>query len=131
MRCPKLYGLPKIHKKDTPMRAIVSAFNSSVYKLEQYLASILQLLVEKADSDIKHFIQLLRNLKLDQNDIISSFDVKSLYPSIPVDEALQEIAETENFPTHCLKNAYFMFGNHIYKQTEGAAMGSSLSLTSL
>ena len=41
-RCPKLYGLPKIHKKDTPMRPIVSAFNSPVYKLEKYLASILQ-----------------------------------------------------------------------------------------
>ena len=87
--------------------------------------------MEKADSYIKnseHFIQLFRNLKPDQNDVIASLDVKSLYPSIPVDEALQEIAKTENFPTHildlskhCLKNAYFMFDNHIYKQTEDAA----------
>ena len=93
--------------------------------------------MEKAESYIKnskHFIQLLRNPKLDKNDIIASFEVKFLYPSIPVDKALQQIAETENFSTHildlskhCLKNAYFMFDNHIYKQTEGAAMGFSLS----
>ena len=63
-RCPKLYGLPKIHKKDTPMRPIVSAFNSPIYKLEKYLASILQSSVEKADSYIKnfeHLNQLLSN----------------------------------------------------------------------
>ena len=89
--------------------------------------------MEKADSYIKnseHFIQLLRNVKLEKYDIIASFDVKSVYPSIPVDEALQEIAETENFPTHILdlskhslKNAYFMFDNHIYKQNRRCSNG--------
>jgi hypothetical protein len=136
-RCPKFYGLPKIHKDGVPLRPIVSAFNSPTNNLEKYLASHLQPIVEKANSYVKNseqFTQILDLLTIDQNDILASFDVKSLYPSIPVDEALKQIADNEDLPAHiidlsrhCLKNAYFMYDGQIYRQTDGAAMGSSLS----
>ena len=33
-----LYGLPKIHKKDVPLRPIISNCNSPTYRLSKYLA---------------------------------------------------------------------------------------------
>ena len=39
---PKLYGLPKIHKKNTPLRPIVSCQGSVTYGVEKELARILK-----------------------------------------------------------------------------------------
>lgn len=36
MQIPKLYGLPKIHKPDIPMRLIVYAKNSSTQEMEKH-----------------------------------------------------------------------------------------------
>lgn len=62
------------------------------------------------------------------------FYSKSLYLSIPIKEALQLISDDEEFlkdimelVQHFLTNSYFLFESHIYKQTQGAAVGSSLS----
>lgn len=38
---PRLYGLPKIHKPDIPLRPIVSFLSSPTYNLSKHLASIL------------------------------------------------------------------------------------------
>ncbi|XP_071052133.1 uncharacterized protein [Onthophagus taurus] len=38
---PRIYGLPKIHKPDVPLRPIVSAINSPTYQLAKHLAKIL------------------------------------------------------------------------------------------
>ncbi|VDQ09533.1 unnamed protein product [Trichobilharzia regenti] len=38
---PNLYGLPKIHKVDNPLRPILSMCNSSTHKLAKWLADIL------------------------------------------------------------------------------------------
>ena len=37
---PQLYGLPKIHKKDTPLRPIVSSIDPPTYKLAKHLANV-------------------------------------------------------------------------------------------
>ena len=42
---PRLYGLPKIHKKDIPMRPIVSFINSPLYNLSKFLCKLLSPLV--------------------------------------------------------------------------------------
>lgn len=38
---PKIYGLPKIHKPDWPLRPIVSQIDSPTYKLASHLSSVL------------------------------------------------------------------------------------------
>ncbi|XP_043263261.1 uncharacterized protein LOC122403673 [Colletes gigas] len=43
---PKLYGLPKIHKDNIPLRPIVSAINSPTHNLAKYLCRVLQPLTE-------------------------------------------------------------------------------------
>ena len=37
-RLPLLYGLPKIHKPEVPLRAIVSFIHSPTYQLSKHLA---------------------------------------------------------------------------------------------
>ena len=39
---PRLYGLPKIHKEDVPLRPIVSAIGSPTYTLAKHLTGLLK-----------------------------------------------------------------------------------------
>ncbi|XP_074031353.1 uncharacterized protein [Leptinotarsa decemlineata] len=136
-KCPKLYGLPKIHKTDVPLRPIVSAINSPTQNLEKYLSKIMQPKTELAEFYVRnseHLVDIIKNIKLNDTDLLASLDIKSLYPSIPINEALATIRTDHSFPQHvtdlaehCLKNTYFIFDKQIYKQVEGAPMGSSLS----
>ena len=49
---PKFYGLPKIHKPDTPLRPIVSSCGSVTYGMAKELAKILKPLVGKSPHHI-------------------------------------------------------------------------------
>ena len=49
---PKFYGLPKIHKPDTPLRFIVSSCGSVTYGVAKELAKILKPLVGKSPHHI-------------------------------------------------------------------------------
>ena len=39
---PRLYGLPKTHKKDCPLRPILSMIGSAQHKLAQYMSRLLK-----------------------------------------------------------------------------------------
>jgi hypothetical protein len=91
---PHLYGLPKIHKPDIPLRPIVSSIGSPCYALAGFLHKILSPLAGRSESFVKnsgHFIQLLKPVNLRRQDTLVSFDVVSLFTNVPVDEALQVI----------------------------------------
>ena len=45
---PKLYGLPKLHKPNIPMRPIVSFCGSPTYELSKYLTTILKPLTNES-----------------------------------------------------------------------------------
>ena len=49
---PKFYGLPKIHKPDTPLRPIVSSCGSVTYGVAKELTKILKPLVGKSPHHI-------------------------------------------------------------------------------
>ena len=49
---PLLYGLPKIHKPDIPLRPIASFIQSPSYQLSKHLAHILSPLVGNTDSHV-------------------------------------------------------------------------------
>ena len=62
MRCPvpqpaKLYGLPKLHKPNVPMRPIVSFCGSPTYELSKYLTTILKPLTDES----RHKLQSTEN----------------------------------------------------------------------
>ena len=91
---PQLYGLPKIHKPNTPFRPIVSSIGSSTQLLAKELARILNPLRGNTSSYIKnssHFVQTLDSISMCVSDLMVSFDVKSLFTRVPIPEALQII----------------------------------------
>jgi hypothetical protein len=73
-----LYGLPKVHKPDIPLRPLVSSISSPCYALAGFLHKILSLLVAKSESFFKnssHFVQLLKTVNLQSLDILISSNV--------------------------------------------------------
>ncbi|CAK9810876.1 hypothetical protein ANTPLA_LOCUS6713 [Anthophora plagiata] len=134
-RAPRLYGLPKIHKPDVPLRPIVSAIGSPTYNLAKYLTKILKPLTGKTTSHIQnstHFIQKIQNIRLEPNDILVSFDVQSLFTNIPIQDSINILKNripNNLIPLvhHCLTSTYFLFQNQYYQQTSGTAMGSPIS----
>ena len=79
---PKFYGLPKIHKKDTPLRPIVSSTGTVSYNTAKELARKLKPLVGMSSHHLqntKDFIQQLKEVKLQQDETIISYDVKALF----------------------------------------------------
>ncbi|XP_054711439.1 uncharacterized protein LOC129221028 [Uloborus diversus] len=93
---PRLYGLPKIHKEELPLRPIVSAINSPTHLLSKHLASFLKPHVGATESfvrDSSHFIEKLKTYSLQSTDILVSFDVVSLFTRVPIKEAMENVRE--------------------------------------
>ena len=146
--CPKFYGLPKIHKPNVPLRPIVASRGSATYNLAQHLKEILKPLVGNTQHHVLNsssFIQEIKDLRLDPNDVLISFDVVSLFTNVPVDETCNIIKQKllDDISLHertqlsvdeiidllklCLSNTCFQWRDSFYEQTSGAAMGSPLS----
>ncbi|KAK8773731.1 hypothetical protein V5799_011736 [Amblyomma americanum] len=84
---------------------------------------------------------------IEDDEILVSFDVKSLFTSVPTDlavkvrtDALQadatvpertpiEVPDLSRLLQFCLSNTCFTFQESIYKQVHGTAMGASISVT--
>ena len=65
---PKFYGLPKVHKKDMPLRPIVSCRGSIFYNVAKFVADIISPLAGKSPYHLKnslHLKQQLENVKLE------------------------------------------------------------------
>ena len=145
---PKFYGLPKIHKPDTPLRPIVSSCGSVTYGVAKELAKILKPLVGQSPHHInstQDFVEQAKHFKLESGECLSSYDVSALFTSVPIDPALQiikdllvkdntlkertvmDVEDIILLLEFCLKNTYFSFQGQFYEQVEGAAMGSPVS----
>ena len=145
---PKFYGLPKIHKDGVPLRPIVSSIGSVTYNLSKYLADLLAPLTGHTVhhiKDSKDFVNTIQELQVDESECMVSFDVTSLFTSIPVKEALtatqnalilrqswrgKTMLSMDSISTLlelCLNTTYFMFRGLFYRQRHGCAMGSPVS----
>ena len=145
---PKFYGLPKIHKPDTPLRPIVSSCGSVTYSVTKELAKILKPLVGKSPNHInstQDFVEQVKHITLGPGECLSSYVASALFTSVPIDPALniiKDLLEKDNtlkertvlavndiilLLEFCLKNTYFSFQDQFYEQVEGAAMGSPVS----
>ena len=79
---PRMYGLPKIHKKDVPLRPILSMTGSSQHQLAQWLTSVidpvLSLYSTFCISDSFSFANEVKTFKFPSSVFLCSFDVSSL-----------------------------------------------------
>ena len=121
----QIYGSPKIHKQSAPLRPIVNTIGSPIYNLAKFLAERLKPLIGNTFSYVKystHLVKMMEHWKIKEGDILTSFDVVSLYTKIPIDEVIEVIRDIVNNdePTKlveiCLKSTFFSFRGEIYEQ---------------
>ncbi|KAI5642939.1 reverse transcriptase (RNA-dependent DNA polymerase) domain-containing protein [Phthorimaea operculella] len=141
---PRLHGYYKLHKEDAPIRPVVSYTGAPAYNLAKKANAILKKEINIEQHTVKNSIDLINKIKdhtLPQDATLVSFDVKNLFPSIPIDECKsaisemliesrmepQQIIDLQHTISVCLEQNYFTFNNTIYKQNQGLAMGSPLS----
>ena len=93
---PKFYEFPKLHKPDTPLRPIVSSCGSVTYGVAKELTKILKPLVGKSPHHInstQDFVEQVRNITLAPGKCLSSYDVSTLFTSVPVGPAIRVIKD--------------------------------------
>ncbi|XP_046841047.1 uncharacterized protein LOC124435142 [Xenia sp. Carnegie-2017] len=86
-----LYGLPKIHKSSIPLRPILSSIDHYSYKLAKFFIPFLTPISANSHviKDSFSFVQDLLQSDINANNVVmASFDVKSLFTKIPVDETI-------------------------------------------
>jgi hypothetical protein len=145
---PKLYGLPKTHKPNCPLRPILSMIGSPQHKLAKYLTSLLTPVSDRFSKyvvkDSFSFVELIKSIPLSNGvkQHMCSFDIKSLFTNIPLVEVTNICLEylyhsdttAPNMPEEVFRellelatvNVEFSFNNHMYRQIDGVAMGSPL-----
>jgi len=142
---PKAYGLPKIHKANFPFRIIISSVNTALYSLAKFINKIIKDNLPRTTSHVNNSFEVydsLCGLNLNNNFVITSFDVISLFTNVPMELAVEGINKRRHHFEHATKipmdeflltikfiltSTYFTFNNTIYKQTYGTPMGSPLS----
>ena len=101
---PRFYGLPKIHKSAVPLRPIVSFVNSPAYNVSKFLSRILSGLVKNnyGVRKSREIVEYVKNCHVQKNEIFVSFDVVSLFTSVPVDKAFDLVLELLSSDVLCL-----------------------------
>ena len=145
-RPPRMYGLPKVHKRDIPMRPITSGIGSAPHKLAKCLAKPLSdTLGSISGAHLRNssdLIDRLKNLNFKGKKLVS-FDVKALFTNVPVDGAMEAVkrvvdnTDENDLPVNkrdymklismCVGFGAFIFNENEYRQHRGLAMGSPLS----
>ena len=140
---PILYGLPKIHKNNIPIRPVVSYVNAPAVKICKYLNNLLNNIFVSpfSVSNSLDLIDSLQKVKIQNSFKLISFDITNLFPSIPITDLkiiLSKLINSsfsvpsqrehiQNLLDICLNQNYYIFNNTYYRQNEGLPMGSPLS----
>ncbi|XP_044762033.1 uncharacterized protein LOC123319229 [Coccinella septempunctata] len=143
---PRMYGNPKIHKENIPMRPIVSDVKGPTCKLSEYIAQILTSAYDDTNNyyvkDSFDFSAKINNFELPPGYVLISLDVVNLFGNISrelvlaaLDDSWDKISEHCTIPqekfkqiiTFLMDSGYFMFNGKYYFQMFGCIMGSRLS----
>ncbi|MEL6805942.1 MAG: hypothetical protein AAFO91_19435, partial [Bacteroidota bacterium] len=145
----KLFSMAKVHKDGCPLRPVLSAINTPEYNLAKWLEQHLKPFVDDQHTvaSSSEFVNQLHTLRPADTDVCVSFDIKSLYTNVPLEEVIDDIIVTvfaedpkTTFFTNSaitkrvLKNmlkvcsqSIFLFNEKVFKQIDGVAMGSPLA----
>lgn len=87
----RLYCLPKIHKPTLEMRALVSGIDSPTEKLARWLNKKICFFAPPEGFSVQNSSSLvsgLSNAEFSNSEIVVCFEVKALFPSIPIPKRL-------------------------------------------
>ena len=129
------------------MQPIVSFCGSSTYQLSKiYLTNVLKPLTDESRHKLQsteNFIDVIKTIQIPDDHKLVSFDVKSLFTSIPLqlaldctENAIKNSTVEVQLPTDdimdllnpCLTSSYVQYHGKHYKQLNGTAMGSPVSV---
>ena len=132
---PKIYGSPRTHKADHPLRPVVSMVKvkAPTELLSKFVASILEN-IKNEDLNIRSSAdlqRLLADLVIQDDDVMVTFYVVAMFPSIPVDLACALVMDRwqdmkifapmtkdvfKEILELCLFSGYCLFEGQLYKQ---------------
>ena len=142
-----MYGQPKIHKTNYPVRPIISSIGAYNHDLSKYLYQIIKNNRPSQSfsyiRDSFEFVKKIIGIQDSANQVMISFDVDNLYTNVPVNEAIEitldmlfkrsnqlDIPFTrlqfKQLLEMAVTNIPFRFLNKLYIQVDGVAMGSPL-----
>jgi len=134
---PRMYGLPKTHKENIPLRPILSMIVSFQHELATWLAEILVLVLKLYSShsvkDSSTFANLIQSCNLEPTkSFLCSFDISSLITNVPLDETMEICADAlyrghldcppfpgdtfREFMLIATKGVEFSFNSQMYKK---------------
>ena len=102
-----LCWLPKIHKPGIPLRPIISSIGTVTYNKAKELARILKPLVGLSEHHIQNtfdFVQQIKEVKLNNDESLVSYDVTALFTSVPIPPVLDHRRKTKRRPRIIKKN---------------------------
>ena len=147
-KIPRMYGQPKVHKEDYPLREIVDSTGSVTKQCDKFVSKIIQQYTGQTPYYVKnsaHFVSMIKDLKVEDDELLVSYDIKALYPSVPQGESIDIIYDLmKNDPDlhkkttmtaenvialfkQCVQTTYFAFNKELYQQIDGLAIGASSS----
>ena len=137
-----MYGLPKTQRRH--YSSVRSIMNLEIGWLAGLLQPVLERFSSHCISDSFTFVMAMQNLDIDLNVFMCSFDVSSLFTSVPFDETIKTCSDVLNDDSNLqplipkdvfvelMKSATssveFSFSNTMYKQTDGVAWDHHLVL---
>jgi hypothetical protein len=154
-RPARIYGVPKLHKKDFPLRPVMSATKTVAYGLGKMLATRLNTLRSSPYiiKDKFDFVRKIKKLELGDKTMVS-FDVTSLFTKVPLTYTINLIldkiyptcssickykqrsrlcvecrnrSDFENLLRIATSKTHFIFDKKMYVQHDGVAMGAPLA----
>ena len=146
---PWEHGLLKVHKQEHPLREISNAVDSPGHDLMKKVSQILQPLAGNTRTFVKdgyHFASILKSGKFKKKKVFMvSFDVRALFPSLPMKKALDILKKKiKNFKDlslytnlsadeifelvlECTRDPFFECEFGLYRQKDGAPIGGPRS----
>ena len=89
----------KIHKDPLKIPLIINTQNSPIYKIAKKISKEIRPLIKSGKSYIKdreQFVDKIRNIKLEEDETVISFDISDMYPSLPKQNVITEIVRKIN-----------------------------------
>ena len=90
-----LYGLPKVHKPNTPLRPVMSSLNTYNRKLSEFLIPFIAPLThnEYTVQSSFSFCNEIQKFITPTPFIMCSFDIESLYTNVPLYETIDLVVD--------------------------------------